>query len=88
MKRLEILGALGAGVIGAGLGILFADRLETFAIPALLFGIAVHGWAMFQKGRVQDREEQAQPGWATATEWICWVLLAALALYIGLQLLA
>lgn len=39
IKRLELLGGLGAGILGAGLALLFLDFLQPFAIPALLVGI-------------------------------------------------
>lgn len=88
IKRLELLGGLGAGVLGAGLALLFAKWLEPYAVPALLLGIVTHGWAMFQKSRAERDAGATQPAWTAITEWICWALLAVLTTYIALQVLA
>ncbi len=42
-KRLDLLGGVGAGVLGAGIALLFASSLQPFAVPALLIGIVAHG---------------------------------------------
>lgn len=87
IKRLELLSGLGAGVLGAGLGLLFAEWLEPYAVPALMLGIVTHGWAMFQKSRAEQGAGDAQPAWSVSTEWICWALLALLVIYIAYQVL-
>src|SRR4029450_1916979 len=46
-KPVDLMSALGAGVLGAGLGAMFATWLTTFAVAAVLIGVAVHGWGMF-----------------------------------------
>ena len=86
LKRLELLGALGAGVLGAGLALLFAQWLQPFAIPALFIGIASHGWAMFAKGRLEREAGTARPGWSVALEWLCWAAMAGLAGYVVVTL--
>lgn len=83
MKKLDLLSALGAAVLGAGLALLFTDRLERFAVPALFIGIAAHGWAMFAKRRLERRAGMPLPKWAQVAEWSCWILLAGLGLYAG-----
>lgn len=84
IRRMELLGGIGAGVVGAGIALLFAQWLEPFAIPALLVGIAAHGWAMFRKGRLERQDNLVQPAWAAITEGLCWVMLALLVLYAGM----
>lgn len=86
IKRMDLLGGLGAGILGGGLALLFARWLESFAVPALLLGIATHGWAMYQKGRLERTEGLDEPRWAIVAEGVCWVLLAILVLYIGYQI--
>lgn len=86
MKRLDLLGGLGAGVLGAGLALLFAEWLQPFALPALLLGIASHGLAMYQKSRLERQDGVLQPAWADIAERICWTMLAALVLYAGYRL--
>jgi len=86
IKRLELLGGLGAGILGAGIALLFAEYLRQFAVPALLLGIVSHGYAMFQKSRLERLDGINQPAWADVAEKICWVMLAALVLYVGYKL--
>jgi hypothetical protein len=86
IKRLDLLGGIGAGVLGAGLALLFANSLQRFAVPALLIGIAAHGWAMFAKSRLERQASIRLPRWAELAERACWVLLAVLGLYVGYTL--
>lgn len=88
IKRLELLGGLGAGILGAGVALLFADFLQQFAIPALLLGMVSHGWAMFRKGRMEQHAGIVQPRWADVAEWVCWAMMAGLFVYIAYRSLA
>jgi hypothetical protein len=88
IKRLDLLGGLGAGFLGAGLALLFASHLQRLSVPALLVGIAAHGWAMFAKGRLERQAGTDLPRWAKVAEWVCWLLLAGLILYLGIMLAA
>lgn len=87
LKRLDLLGGLGAGVLGAGLALLFARWLEPFAIPALLIGIVAHGWSMLSKSNLERQAAIEQPKWAVGAELVCWVMLAVLFAYVGYALL-
>lgn len=82
-RQLDLLGGLGAGVLGAGIALLFADALQGYAVPALVIGMAAHGWAMFAKSRLERQANVELPGWAKAAQWACWLLLASLTLYVG-----
>ncbi|MDQ9171597.1 hypothetical protein Q8A64_14375 [Oxalobacteraceae bacterium R-40] len=42
LKKIDLLGSLGAGVLGAGVALYFAQWLQPFALPALLIGALVH----------------------------------------------
>ena len=86
IKQLDLLGGLGAGFLGAGLALLFASHLQRFSVPALLVGIAAHGWAMFAKSRLERQAGIDLPRWARVAEWLCWLLLAGLILYVGMLL--
>lgn len=86
IKRLDLLGGLGAGVLGAGLALLFAQWLAPFAIPVLILGIGAHGWAMYHKGCLERREGLTLPRWTSAAEGICWILLGLLVVYIAQSL--
>ncbi len=85
LKKLDLLGSLGAGVLGAGLALMFSEWLRPFAIPALLIGAITHGWAMFDKHRIEKAAQVIQPRWITMAYWGCWVLVLALFFYIGIR---
>lgn len=87
LKQLQLLGSSGAGVLGAGLALLFARWLEPYAVPAVLIGIVTHGWAMFAQRSLERRADMAQPKWAIAMEWTCWGMLILLIIYVGSTLL-
>ena len=88
LKQLELLGGLGGAVLGGGVALLFAEWLRPFAVPALLTGVVAHAWAMYQKHRIERADSgTTPPAWETAAYWGCWLLLAALGLYIGFRAL-
>lgn len=88
LKQLDMLGGIGAGVLGAGIALLFAQWLQPFALPALTIGIVVHGWAMLEKNRAEREVQLVQPAWAVIAYWGCWALLLALMVYVLIRLLA
>lgn len=88
LKQLELLGSLGAGVLGAGIALLFSRWLQPYFLAALIIGIAAHGWAMFAKGRLERQAHTPQPQWAIAAEWACWLMIIALILYVITDVLA
>ena len=71
------MSALGAGVLGAGLGLLAPERLKGHAAVLLLLGIVVHGVGMTLKYRLEHR---ASPSlwWERALFWLCWASLLVL----------
>jgi ABC-type spermidine/putrescine transport system permease subunit I len=86
-KRIDLVGSLGAGILGAGMALLFAGALERFAMPAVLVGIAVHGGAMLARMQAERASSERKPPWAIATEWICWLLMLGLLAYVGWSLI-
>jgi hypothetical protein len=88
LKQLELLGGLGGAVLGGGIALLFAQSLRPYALPAVIIGVIAHGWAMFQKHRLERAETAAKsPTWETAAYWACWLVIGALGLYIAFQAL-
>lgn len=83
LKQLELLGGVGAGILGAGVALLFARWVLPYAVPMLVVGMVTHGWAMFTKVRLEREAHEVQPRWATASEWACWIMIAALIFYIA-----
>jgi hypothetical protein len=49
----ELTSAVGAVVLGIGLGMLLAARLAYLAPTILAAGILVHAWGMYDKHRLQ-----------------------------------
>ena len=69
-------------MLGAGLGALLAQWLRTYALAAILTGIAAHGFAMLRKHQLEREEDASEPAWVSAAYWLCWVMLAVLLLLV------
>jgi len=83
LKKIDLLGSVGAGMLGAGIALYFAEWWHSFWMPILLMGAVAHGWAMLEKHRVEKQEQISVPKWANYAYWLCWALLAALFIYVG-----
>ena len=81
-KRAELAGAAGAGVLGAGLGVLLAQWAAPYGSPLILVGILMHGWGMLEKHRLEMGAEI--PFWSKALYWGCWIFLGTLMIWIGI----
>lgn len=73
LKAAELLSTAGAGVLGAGLALIW-PRLGDFAIPLIVVGLVGHATGMGLKQRLQ--RGQPQPGWSRALVWTCWLAMA------------
>ena len=80
--RAELLGSVGAGVLGAGLALLFGEVLANLAVPLLAVGGVVHALAMYQKHHLNTSKGTPGPRWTKWAYWTCWLLLLALAGYV------
>lgn len=85
LRLAELTSALGAGILGVGIGALAASFLRGFGIPILIVGIVLHAWGMTDKHRLEAGT--ARPAWSTALYWICWVVLAGLAVVLVVRAL-
>ena len=83
LHRAELVSSLGAGVLGVGLGLVLSRYLAGFAVPLLLIGIALHGWGMYDKRRL-ERGVVARTAWVEALYWLCWALLAGLVVVVAM----
>jgi hypothetical protein len=81
IKSAELISGLGAGFLGAGLGLLWRDKLGSFAVPILVSGLVAHALGMYLKHR-WERSTMPLPGWVGALYWVCWALLAGVVIYI------
>ena len=87
VKRARLLGAVGAVVLGAGLGVLFANVLKPYALPVLLAGAAMHALGMFIEHRLENKSAKAPVWWAEILYWVCWILLFGIIIYIAVDYL-
>lgn len=81
IKRAELLSSFGAGILGAGIGLLLASLLTRYTLPILVLGLVSHSIGMFQQHRL-EQGGSVRIWWADALYWLCWLALAALLLWI------
>ena len=82
LKRAETTASIGAGILGAGIALLMAERLAPHAVPILLAGLLTHVWGMYDKHRLEARSGAARLWWADLLYWSCWLGLLALLAYL------
>lgn len=75
-KLAQLTSSIGAGVLGIGIGGLVASRLRGLELIVIAVGLVLHLWGMVDNHRAE--RGRAQPAWATATYWLCWLGLVAL----------
>jgi hypothetical protein len=76
----QLTSSVGAGVLGVGIGAMAARPLDGLEPLVIGVGLALHLWGMVDNHRAEA--QKGQPRWATAAYWLCWVGLAALAVYV------
>ena len=85
-KIADLTSSIGAGVLGAGIGMLSPGYVQGWAIWLLIMGSALHLWGIFDKHRLEAGEPRVW--WADALYWACWIiLLSILSAVIVVQLL-
>ena len=83
IKRAELLGGVGALVLGMGLGLLFSSFLKPYTVPIVIVGLLSHAWGMFDKHRLEANSSPTRPWWAALLYWACWVSLLVLSVYLA-----
>ncbi len=79
----QLTSALGAGVLGAGIGIVLARYLSGLGLPLLFLGGAMHAFGMWDMRRMErDGTLAPRPFWSLLLYWICWLLMGGIAIYI------
>jgi hypothetical protein len=65
-KQIDLAASTGAGLLGAGVGVLFANWLQPVGILLLVVGVILHGWGMLVRHRLERRGEVELPRWSVA----------------------
>ena len=81
--RLELLGGVGAAILGAGVALIFRQALAPLAVPLVLVGLGAHGLGMWGKHRLDAAGFAAMPRWSFWAFWGCWVLIAGIVIYLA-----
>ena len=76
MKQADLASGVGAGILGAGLGVLGAQYLGPYVVPLVIIGIAMHVWGMLERHRLDAAAPRVW--WAEALYWLCWGLLVVI----------
>lgn len=87
MKRAELLSTLGAGVLGMGIALLLPNILTGYTLPILLVGILAHTVGMAKMRSLEQQANSPRVAWMDALYWFCWLVMAALLIYIIIGLL-
>lgn len=81
IRRAEILSTTGAGVLGAGIGLLLGRWLAPFALALLVVGIAAHAWGMYARHQLDSRTGVVRARWEEPVYWLCWIALGGVVAY-------
>jgi hypothetical protein len=80
LKIAELTSGVGALVLGVGLGALYPRWFEPVAGLITVVGLFLHAFGMWDKHRLEAAGHAQNPIWVVALYWVCWLLLAAVAL--------
>jgi hypothetical protein len=75
--------ALGAAILGFGIGVKWGSSVATFALVIVLVGAVLHGWGMYVmqlKEGSPKANQVAKLLWVSA--WLCMILLVGLVVYL------
>jgi hypothetical protein len=87
IKKAELLGGVGALVLGMGLGLLFSSFLKPYAVPVLLVGLLMHAWGMLDKHGLETASSRVRLWWTELLYWACWIALLILTIYLTVSYL-
>lgn len=69
IQRAQLTSAVGAGVLGAGLGVMTSQWLRPYALSILALGIVMHAWGIYDKHRLEAGGLRIW--WSELLYWIC-----------------
>jgi hypothetical protein len=76
IKVSDLTSAIGALVLGVGLGALLPGVFGRLAVPITAIGAVVHALGMWDKRRLEEQQHVVNDRWVVALYWVCWLLLA------------
>jgi len=82
LKLAELTSGIGALVLGVGLGALFPQWFAPAAGLIALAGVVTHSFGMWDKHRLEAQTDAAGGPWVVALYWVCWLLLAAVVVFL------
>jgi hypothetical protein len=85
LRRADLASGVGAGVLGIAIGGLFHDAFAGYLPGLFVLGLLMHARGMYDKHRRERDAPNSRIWWSEALYAVCWLSLAALALYIGLR---
>ncbi len=87
VKLAELSAAVGAGVLGIGIGALLSPALVELEVLVLLVGFLMHSWGTIDRHRIGEAVETEHPPWSTALYAVCWVNVTAMAFAVAARAL-
>jgi hypothetical protein len=85
LKLAELTSGIGALVLGIGLGGLFAVWIAPVATVVLIAGMVTHAFGMWDKHRLEAQTSAAGARWVAVLYWVCWLMLAALLVFLFIR---
>lgn len=76
----QLTSSIGAGILGIGIGGMAARTLVGLELVIIAVGLVLHLWGMVDTHRAEAGA--AQPAWAKAMYWLCWIGLAGLVVFV------
>jgi uncharacterized membrane protein YebE (DUF533 family) len=82
LKLAELTSAVGALVLGIGLGALLATWIGRAAGIVALAGVVVHAFGMWDKHRLEAQTAANHGPFVRALYWVCWLMLAGIVVFL------
>jgi hypothetical protein len=76
LKLAELTSGVGALVLGVGLGALFPQWFGRLGGAITVVGLSLHAFGMWDKHRVEARDDAKNTFFILVLYWVCWLLLA------------